>query len=67
LYRAGQARAAINGREHVLPDDIKALAQAVLGHRIIINPAARLREVTSERIVQEILLAAPVPGGSFIS
>jgi MoxR-like ATPase len=67
LYRAGQARAAINGREHVLPDDIKALAQAILGHRIIINPAARLREVTSERIVQEILLAAPVPGGSFIS
>ncbi len=65
LFRAGQARAALNGRDHVLPDDIKALAQPILGHRIIVNPAARLREVTSERIVQEILLAAPVPGGNY--
>jgi len=65
LFRAGQARAALNGRDYVLPDDIKALAQAILGHRIIVNPAARLREVTAERIVQEILLAAPVPGGSY--
>ena len=65
LFRAGQARAALNGREHVLPDDIKALALPILGHRIIVNPAARLREVTAERIVQEILLAAPVPGGNY--
>lgn len=65
LFRAGQARAALNGRDHVLPDDIKALAQPILAHRIIVNPAARLREVTAERIVQEILLAVPVPGGSF--
>jgi MoxR-like ATPase len=65
LFRAGQARAALNGRDHVLPDDIKALAQTILAHRIIVNPAARLREVTAERIVQEILLAAPVPGGSY--
>ena len=65
LFRAGQARATLNGREYVLPDDIKALAQSILGHRIIVNPAARLREVTAERIVQEILLATPVPGGSY--
>ncbi len=65
LFRAGQARAALNGRDHVLPDDIKALAQPILSHRIIVNPAARLREVTAERIVQEILLAVPVPGGTF--
>ncbi len=67
LFRAGQARAALNGRDHVLPDDIKALAQPILAHRIIVNPAARLREVTAERIVQEILLSVPVPGGSFQS
>jgi len=67
LFRAGQARAALNGRDHVLPDDIKALAQPILAHRIIVNPAARLREVTAERIVQEILLGVPVPGGSFQS
>jgi MoxR-like ATPase len=65
LFRAGQARAGLNGRDHVLPDDIKALAQSILGHRIIVNPAARLREVTPERIVQEILLAVAVPGGNF--
>jgi len=65
LFRAGQARAALNGRDYVLPDDIKALAQPILAHRIIVNPAARLREVTAERIVQEILLAAPVPGGDY--
>lgn len=65
LFRAGQARAALNGRDHVLPDDIKALAQPILSHRIIVNPAARLREVTAERIVQEILLGVPVPGGTF--
>jgi MoxR-like ATPase len=65
LFRAGQARAALNGRDHVLPDDIKALAQSILAHRIIVNPAARLREVTAERIVQEILLATPVPGGNY--
>lgn len=65
LYRAAQARAALYGRDHVLPDDIKALAQPILGHRIIVNPAARLRGVTSERIIQEILLTTPVPGGSY--
>jgi len=65
LARAAQARAALDGRSHVLPDDVKALAQAVLAHRIIVNPSARLREVTPERIVQEILLEVPVPGGSF--
>ncbi len=65
LARAAQARAALSGRDHVLPDDVKALAQPVLAHRIIVNPAARLREVTAERIVQEILLSVAVPGGSF--
>ena len=65
LSRAGQARAALRGRDHVLPDDIKALAVAVLAHRIIVSAAARLREVSSDRIVQEIVLSTPVPGGSF--
>ncbi len=65
LARAAQARAALTGRDHVLPDDVKALAPAVLAHRIIVNPSARLREVTPERIVQEVLAEVPVPGGSF--
>jgi MoxR-like ATPase len=67
LTRAGQARAAMLGRDYVLPDDIQALAIAVLAHRIIVSPAARLRDLSSERIVQEAILATPVPGGEFAS
>lgn len=63
LFRTGQARAAIQGRDYVLPDDIKALAEYVLAHRIVTNPAARLRNLTSAQIVKEILLNLAVPGG----
>ncbi len=65
LYRAGQARAAIHGRDFVLPDDIKALAIPALGHRVIVGPTARMRDVTAEQIVEEILRQVPVPGGDF--
>jgi len=65
LARAGQARAALMGRDHVLPDDIKALAVSVLAHRMIVSPAARMRDLSSDRIVHEMVLATPVPGGGF--
>lgn len=65
LFRAGQAHAALRGRDFVLPDDIKALAIPVLGHRIIVSPAARLRELSADRIVQEVIYNAPVPGGDY--
>jgi MoxR-like ATPase len=67
LARAGQARAAMSGRDYVLPDDIQALATAVLAHRIIVSPAARLRDLSSDRIVQEAIHATSVPGGEFAS
>ncbi len=63
LYRAGQARAAIHGRDHVLPDDIKALALPALSHRVILSPAARLSDLTAESVVQEIVRTVPAPGG----
>jgi MoxR-like ATPase len=63
LFRAGQARAAINGRDYVLPDDIKALAEHILAHRMVVDPAARLREITADLIVKEVLKILPVPGG----
>jgi MoxR-like ATPase len=65
LYRAGQARAAVLGRDYVLPDDIKTLALPALAHRVIPAPAARLRDVNAERIVQEVVEEMPVPGGDF--
>ncbi len=63
LYRAGQARAAIYGRDFVLPDDVKALALPALGHRVIVGPTARMRDVTAEEMVEDILRKVPVPGG----
>jgi MoxR-like ATPase len=63
LFKAGQAWAAILGRDYVLPDDIKAMADHVLAHRILVNPSARLRDITSSQIVQEILKTVTVPGG----
>jgi len=65
LFRVGQALAAQAGRNYVLPDDIKMAAIPVLAHRVIVGPAARLRELTAERIVQEILESHPVPGGDY--
>jgi MoxR-like ATPase len=63
LFRTSQARAAIYGREYVLPDDVKALAEGALCHRIILGPAARLRDVVEAEIVNDILSNVPVPGG----
>jgi len=61
LYRTAQARAAVRGRDFVLPDDVKALAPPVLAHRLILNPEARLRGRQVEQIVQEIVNTVPVP------
>jgi MoxR-like ATPase len=63
LYRTAQARAASFGRAYALPDDIKALALSVLGHRLILGSAARIREVNAETLVGEILKRLPTPGG----
>jgi MoxR-like ATPase len=62
LVRAAQAYALLRGQEYVLPDDVKALAEVVLAHRIIISPAARLREVTAREVLEEVLAQVPVPG-----
>ncbi len=61
LYRLGQARAALLGRDFVLPDDVKALAKAALAHRIIVGPAARIKDIDADAIVDELLNQVPVP------
>jgi MoxR-like ATPase len=62
LFRTAQARAVLEGRNYVTPDDIKLLAQATLAHRMIISPAARIKNVDSRSVVDELLRSVPVPG-----
>jgi MoxR-like ATPase len=61
LCRAAQALAAIRGHDFVLPDDVKRLAPAILGHRLIVRPESRLRKVRSVDVVQEVLNETSVP------
>lgn len=63
LFRAGQAMAAMQGRDYVLPDDVKFLAEYVLAHRMVVQPAARLRNLSADQIVHEVMANLPVPGG----
>jgi MoxR-like ATPase len=62
MFKTSQARAVLDGRDYVTPDDIKFLAQATLAHRMIISPAARIKNVDSRSIVDELLRSVPVPG-----
>ncbi len=66
LHHTSQARAALHGRDYVIPDDIKTLAEAALAHRIIIGPAARIKDVPARSVIQDILATVPVPGGSML-
>ncbi|MFF4529958.1 AAA family ATPase [Streptomyces sp. NPDC001407] len=61
LVRAAKAAAAMAGREFVLPDDVQALAVAVLAHRLLPTAQAQLNRRTAEQVVFEILQRTPVP------
>jgi MoxR-like ATPase len=62
IYRLSQARAALLGRDYVLPDDVKALVESALSHRIIVGPAARIKDIEPDTIIEEILERVAVPG-----
>ena len=55
LFKVGQAIAAIRGRDYVIPDDIKEIAESVLAHRVIVQPASKLHGMTSNMVILEIL------------
>jgi MoxR-like ATPase len=61
LQSASQARAALSGRGFVIPDDVKAVAQAVLAHRVIVDTAAALRGIEAARVVRDLLARIAVP------
>jgi MoxR-like ATPase len=64
LMRAGQARAALKGREFILPDDIKNLACAVLAHRLILREEERLRGENSDHVIEKLIGQVPIPTAS---
>ncbi len=67
LFRTAQARAALEGRDFVTPDDIKALAQSVLAHRLILKANAELRGLSPAKVINQILESEPVPPPNVVS
>lgn len=63
LYRGAQAYAAIQGRDYVLPDDVKTLGPLILSHRCLMQPESALRGVTSEDVIAAILRETPLDIG----
>jgi MoxR-like ATPase len=62
LYRAGQALAGLLGRDYVIPDDVKALAEPALAHRLIIKTSASIHDVQAANIIRELLDSTPIEG-----
>ena len=61
LMAAAKAYAALDGRDYVIPDDVKAAAPAVLRHRLMVRPEADLEGITPDRVAGEILAGIEVP------
>jgi MoxR-like ATPase len=61
LIKMAKAWAYINGRDYVIPDDVKAVAKPVLTHRIILKPELEIQGVTVDKVVEDILTKVPVP------
>ena len=62
LFLASRAWAALEGRDFVLPDDAKRLAETTLAHRLIVSPSARIKNVTPHQVIEDALKHTPVPG-----
>ena len=62
LFMAARALAALEGKDYVVPDHVKALAEPTLAHRLIISPSARIKNVTTRQIIDDALKHTPVPG-----
>jgi MoxR-like ATPase len=63
LQRAARARAAAAGRLYVIPDDIKALAEPVLAHRLVLSSEAQLQGINPAKVIADVLGSVPVPTG----
>ena len=63
LLRAAQACAMLSSRDYVLPDDIRHMALPVLSHRLILTPEARMKGVSAQQVLAQLLETVPVPTG----
>ena len=61
IFRASQAMAAIRGRDYVQPDDVKRIVAPVMAHRLILKPESRLRRITAEQVVEQVVAEIAVP------
>ncbi len=64
LMKGGKAYAMLHERDYVVPDDIKAIAVPTLAHRVLLTPSARMRGVTQETVIKDVLNQVSVPGAS---
>ena len=64
MFRMARAYALVHDRDYVIPDDVQSLAQGVLGHRIILAPAARMRRLQPSEVVDRLLESVPIPGAT---
>ena len=62
LFRGAQALALLRGRDYILPDDVKALTEVALAHRLNLTPSAKMKGITPEKIIDEIVSNVAVPG-----
>jgi MoxR-like ATPase len=62
IQRLAQARAVLEGRDYVLPDDAKGLAYPALSHRIILNAQARVKGTNAAKVIEDCIEKIPVPG-----
>jgi MoxR-like ATPase len=61
LLKLARCRAALNGRDYVLPDDVKAIAVPALAHRLVLRPELWVQRITAEDVVREVLDTVPTP------
>ncbi|MCH8896900.1 MAG: MoxR family ATPase [Chloroflexi bacterium] len=64
MFRAIRAMALVQDRDYVIPDDVKMLAPAIIAHRLVLSPSARMRGVQNTDVVNELLRTVPVPGAA---
>ena len=61
LLRASQARALLEGRDYVVPEDVQRMAEPVLAHRLVLSAEARMRNSTAERVLAGVMQGVQVP------